>query len=277
MSHVVAIGALGGSGTRAIAQVLIDAGIFMGDRLNSAKDNLIFTHLFKDAAYHADANADAINARLAVFEEYMQRNHLSWSQARMLLASSRENPNVRSKLRFRLHVLRKTLSPPVNRELWGWKEPNTQIYIQEISDYFPGLKYIHVLRHGLDMAFSANRKQLVNWGHLYGIHLSADATQQETAYQQLEYWVRSTRAVMEKIQALPNGFLLINHARFCSDPEAQIERMLAYLEMTCDLTTRKSLYQIPRTPSTEGRYRKRDLGIFDQAQLNFVHDMGFEI
>ena len=48
MGAVIAIGALGGSGTRAIAQVLMDAGIYLGDSLNNANDNKLFTRLFKN-------------------------------------------------------------------------------------------------------------------------------------------------------------------------------------------------------------------------------------
>src|SRR5690625_2359751 len=43
----VAIGALGGSGTRMIAQFLCDAGYYLGDDLNRANDNLWFTLLFR--------------------------------------------------------------------------------------------------------------------------------------------------------------------------------------------------------------------------------------
>ena len=42
-----AIGGLGGSGTRVVAQILRDVGIFMGTDLNGANDNLWFTLLFK--------------------------------------------------------------------------------------------------------------------------------------------------------------------------------------------------------------------------------------
>ena len=49
---MIAIGALGGSGTRAVAQVFLEAGIYMGDDLNRANDNLIFTRLFKDPNWY---------------------------------------------------------------------------------------------------------------------------------------------------------------------------------------------------------------------------------
>lgn len=40
---IIAIGGLGGSGTRAVAEVFIQAGLFMGDELNKSNDTLVFT------------------------------------------------------------------------------------------------------------------------------------------------------------------------------------------------------------------------------------------
>ena len=43
----VAIGGVGGSGTRLIAQLLMELGVYMGSDRNDANDNLWFTLLFK--------------------------------------------------------------------------------------------------------------------------------------------------------------------------------------------------------------------------------------
>ena len=41
-------------------------------------------------------------------------------------------------------------APAEPRPRWGWKEPNTHIVLPQILKLAPGLKYIHVVRHGLD-------------------------------------------------------------------------------------------------------------------------------
>jgi hypothetical protein len=38
--------------------------------------------------------------------------------------------------------------------MWGWKEPNTHVVLDRLWAELPRLKYVHVRRHGLDMAFS---------------------------------------------------------------------------------------------------------------------------
>ena len=37
------------------------------------------------------------------------------------------------------------------------------------------------------------------------------------------------------------------------------------------------LYQIPKLSKTVGRYKKHDLGIFDDRQIAYVKEMGFTI
>ena len=277
MTKIIAIGALGGSGTRAIAQVLMDYGIYMGDYFNKSKDNLLFTRLFKHPDFHDQASPAMIGRRLDAFRAYMQTGHLSFSQARIIMNASRANPTVKRRFRFHARVLRKVFSPAIDRDTWGWKEPNTQIYLKEIDDQFENLKYIHVIRHGLDMAFSDNMMQLFSWGHKYGIPLGADMPEEEKSYKQLEYWIRSTQDVLKKSKQMRGDFLLINHSHFGAQPQQQVDRIMDFIEETPSPAQRQALYRIPRTPKTENRYRKHDLGIFDQRQIDFVKDMGFEV
>ena len=47
VSPPLVIGGLGGSGTRVVADILLAQGWYLGQDLNRAKDNLLFTLLFK--------------------------------------------------------------------------------------------------------------------------------------------------------------------------------------------------------------------------------------
>ncbi len=277
MKKIIAIGALGGSGTRAIARILMDAGLYLGDHLNAPLDNLIFTRLFRNKAFRAAATPEAIEQRLGVFQEYMESNHLSHASAKVLLKTSADGLGFMEPVRFHARLLGKILGPKRHRETWGWKEPNTHIYLGEIDACFDNLKYIHVIRHGLDMAFSDNKMQLFNWGPRYGIELAADMPEDEKSYKQLEYWIRTTRDVMEKAQTLRGDFLMLNHSRLCAAPAVEVDRILEFLELEVPDARRAALHRIPRTPDSSGRYRMYDLGIFDQRQIDFVRDMGFDL
>ena len=47
---------------------------------------------------------------------------------------------------------------------WGWKEPNTHIVIDRLLRLVPDLKYVHVMRNGLDMCYGPNQNQQNLWG-----------------------------------------------------------------------------------------------------------------
>ena len=64
---------------------------------------------------------------------------------------------------------------PVER--WAWKEPNTHIVADLILQLSEHVKYIHVVRNGLDMAWSRNQNQLKFWGPL----LLGDSVQRKRA------------------------------------------------------------------------------------------------
>lgn len=277
MSTVVAIGALGGSGTRVVAQVLIEAEIYIGDELNESHDNLIFTRLFKNPEWYKNASEKRINKRLAVFEEYMEKDCLSFNNAVELMVSANNNPTIKSNNLFYFNVIRKIINSKKERKIWGWKEPNTQIYIEEIANYFPNLKYIHVIRHGLDMAFSNNKQQLNNWGYKYDIFIEGNETEDEIAYKQLDYWIQSTKEVLEKCQKLGSNFLLLNHSSLCENPKNQIKIIIDFLNLEMDQQKLNTLSEIPKTPDTSGRYKKSNLEIFDKKQIEYVKEMGFEI
>lgn len=64
----VAIGGVGGSGTRLIAEMLAKLGFYIGDDLNKANDNLWFTLLFKRAGLLAlDENREQLDRAMRIF------------------------------------------------------------------------------------------------------------------------------------------------------------------------------------------------------------------
>ena len=274
---IISIGAVGGSGTRAIAQVLIQAGIFMGDDLNSSNDNLIFTRLLKNPKWYKKASLNEKNKRLLSFKKYMERGKISLKDLFVFYKSGFTNPTHSSRLDYYVNVFKLLFSKDISRDIWGWKEPNTQIFVSEILNLFPNLKYIHVLRNGLDMAFSNNKQQLINWGWKYQIEINGNETDTELAVKQLDYWIESTKDVIANSKSFENRFLLIKHSEFCHNAQTEIDRILQFCEISISSTKLKELNDIPRTPSSSDRYKNYDLSIFSPEQIQFVKEMGFEI
>ncbi len=76
--------------------------------------------------------------------------------------------------------------------LWGRKEPNTHVVIDRLMRLMPKMKYLHVARNGLDMAYSANQNQLKFWGgHFIGPECEM------SPYYSLKYWRLIHRRVLD--------------------------------------------------------------------------------
>jgi len=277
MSKVIAIGALGGSGTRAVFEVFVTAGVYMGDDLNKPNDNLIFTRLFKNPHWYDTSSRSAKEKRLKIFQKYMENRILSFSDMAELFRAAKQNPLYQSKNNFYFRALLKNFKWQTKNNIWGWKEPNTHIFLDDIGSFFPTLKYIHVIRNGLDMAFSTNKSQLQNWGYKYNITLHGKETENEMAVKQLDFWIQSTKDVIEKSKKLKHRFYMLNHNKFYEYPEEQIGNLLAFTELELSNKQLNELYKIPKKPGTTDRYKNYSLDIFREDQLNFVLQMGFTI
>jgi len=70
-SGPVVVGGLGGSGTRVVAEILIEFGFYLGSDLNAANDNLWFTLLFKRPRWFVGSSNGEIFKALRIFEKAM--------------------------------------------------------------------------------------------------------------------------------------------------------------------------------------------------------------
>jgi hypothetical protein len=181
-SRPVIIGGVGGSGTRVVADIINHLGFYIGDDLNTAKDNLWFLLLFKRPRWFRrarHANREIFTGLSLLSKVMLQRSGLSWSELRFLVRAVLEisifGHNYKGDgrgswpwVRAWNMVLRQS-KKALSHHRWGWKEPNSHIYLDYLAAYYSNVKYIHTIRHGLDMAFSDNQQQLYNWGPIYGI------------------------------------------------------------------------------------------------------------
>lgn len=263
----VAIGALGGSGTRVYARVLQELDISIGPWLNGALDNLVFTALFKEPSLAGPLASEDLQQRITTFVRFMAGEPLDPNDAALL--SSMEVPGEPVDVDQLLGEQR-TPGP------WGWKEPNTQLFLDPLIDGIDGLRYIHVMRHGLDMAFSANVNQLRNFGGRFGLPLPLDPEQVPVV--QLDYWIASTRSALDIAAArLPGRHLVSRFDDLCDDPDDELTRMLEFLNAEVSRERLDQMRAMVEVPSTKNRYHDEDLSRFRPDQLDAVEALGFAI
>ena len=275
--NVVAVGGMGGSGSRVVATLIEAMGFYMGNYLNQERDNITFTRLFKNPDWFKTATRDDFNLRFHLFVRITKGEKLTPKQVQMYLKAVAENHlHSATVLHRAAFVLRNRLHPLVRNSKWAWKEPNTHIMIDRVIPLADKIRYIHVLRHGLDMAFSKNRQQLINWGWMFG--LDSTANQSIDIYRkQLEFWIRSTKRVLEICPpALGGNFYVLNYNRLLNHPEKEIESLAGFLNADLSKKRRDMLTKKIIKPRTDGRYKTHDLSIFSDRQLDQVREFGFQ-
>lgn len=271
----VAIGGVGGSGTRVVAQFLIDLGFFLGADLNVSNDNLWFTLLFKRREILGTGD-EKFSDLVAVFRQAMNGSGaLSAVQldlARSLAGADRPSHDAEW-LRHRARSL-ETWTAKERRASgpWGWKEPNTHVVLDRLEPLLPGMKYVHVIRNGLDMAYSSNQAQLLLWGPYFLGLEGVDGSPRLS----LKYWHAIHRVVLERGRRLGGRFLLLNYDRLCADPGEGLGTLLRFLGAEPPGATRDRLLASIRPPQSVGRFRRHPPSDFDPEDVAFARELGFD-
>jgi hypothetical protein len=87
----------------------------------------------------------------------------------------------------------------------------------------------------------------------------------------------NTRAISIGQERLRDRFLLINFDAFCAAPEESVLGLLDFLEVEVPRRALAKLLDLPRVPSSTGRYREKGLDNFSAAQLEAVTELGFPV
>lgn len=285
----VVIGGIGGSGTRVIAEILTSFGLYFGPDLNSSRDNLTYTLLFKRPAWYFrnKDNVRHLGTGLRIMEKSMitgkplslkEKFYLKRAVRDMAKHGHNREGQGRGEWAYqRLTFIRNRQVPDMEKyNGWGWKEPNSHLIIPVMHDFFPGCKYIHTVRHGLDMAYSSNQQQLFNWGPLFGITLPE--SENETPSASFRYWTEANKRVLalqEKIGQ--DKILIVNFDRLCEEPEEGVREITEFLQIAPTDELMQAAARLPDTPTTAGRWKQHRGDVFDAADLEFLNDMGFEI
>ena len=287
LSGPVIIGGVGGSGTRVVAEIINLLGFYIGDDLNPAKDNLWFLLLFKRPRWFRRARHDKheIFTGLRLLSRAMlHKIRPGWPEVKFLIRAVLEisifGHNYKGDGRGLWPFVRAwnmVAGHPkmiLNPNRWGWKEPNSHIYLDYLADFFSNMKYIHTIRHGLDMAFSDNQQQLYNWGPIFGLELPQTKSDEPAA--SLKFWIKSNRRVIESGQKLGDqNFLVVNFDRLCLSPESEIQKIVSFLDIEPNPEKLEALIRIPQKPKSLGRYRAHNISQFDPADLNELERLGF--
>ena len=274
----VVIGGIGGSGTRIVAEVLQRLGFYIGADLNKPYDNLWFVLLITGRELYNEKSTDEISKRLSILEKAMTgKLHPRLNEFVLMLEDTLDRfrqwqipvdqgPGWFTMRRILTNVwpiwqavkmvwLSKRLltllrSSKVDRSAysgWGWKAPTSYIYIEQLSKYFDNLIYIHVIRHGLDMAYSENQANSKKWGEIFGLRIPDES--ELLAKTSLNYWIRANTATIERGERLLNNrFFVLNYDDLCFNPQAEINRLIKFLGLDVQEAQLRQLCSLVNSP-----------------------------
>jgi hypothetical protein len=270
----VAIGGIGGSGTRVVATFLHMLDYFLGDDLNESMDNLWFTLLFKRRSILVENESDFCSLVSLFFSRMSGITTLSESKrARIFLLAEHERlQHSREWLIERAYSFSNGKTSKRPGQPWCWKEPNTHIIIDRIFTFQPNLRYIHVVRHPLRMAESNNQNQLQNWGPIF---LNRDVSIEPRL--SLSYWCAAHRRIIDFVRCWPERTMIVEFDALCAVPDLHCTKIARFLGTELREDVVADFRKFVRRSEPPWRVRSPELAQYDPSDLAYVGEIGYAL
>ncbi len=234
------IGATGGSGTRVMARLLRRGGTYIGTRLNEAED--------------------AIEIGLFLNEwipPYISSEHQG---APMMPETRREMSG-----QFREALARHLQSTANRGGPYGWKEPRSIYLLPFLDGELPGLRFLHLIRDGRDMAFSANQNQLNKYG---GAMIPPELAGWPQPVRSIALWSRINQWAADYGESRMHGrYLRVRFEDLCAEPVPQVRRVFDFFGLAGDPAEAAGIELAP--PDSIGRWQPEDPNV-----LGALHEYG---
>ncbi|MBC2777271.1 sulfotransferase [Parasphingopyxis marina] len=271
----VAIGGLGGSGTRVVAQLFRDAGFYIGADINRMNDNLWAVLLF-NWTHILEVSDQEFQEISALFFQRMRGEIPSPDSATARsvarLARRAHDQFEPGWLEARAATFMNPQFPGSGSRRWGWKCPPIHTVVDRLLGWDTELLYVHVVRHGLDMAYSSNKNQLNYWGAAV---LGRDIAQ--TPSDALAYWCRVERQVRLVADRYPDRVFILDFDRFCDDPAKWGGRLLRYCGLPDADAAAAGFANQVKPLASRGRFRRFGIESFDSKEMEFVASCGYAV
>ncbi|MFL5821474.1 MAG: sulfotransferase [Solirubrobacteraceae bacterium] len=217
------IGAVGGSGTRVFSRIARRAGVFMGEHVDAQEDSVPVSRFYGEFASEYLAADGRLDSR--------RRAELSQRLAE-LVAEHLDG-----------------LSGP--DQPWGVKNPRSLLMLPFWHERFVQMRFLHVVRSGLDMAYSATDNQIRRHGEaVLGTGMSLPRPERA-----MLWWSRVNTAAADYGEAnLGRRYLRVRLEDLCERPEETVRRLFEFIG--AEGGTAEAVAEVV-PPATLGRWRQR--------------------
>ena len=271
MNPPVLVVGMGGSGTRVVARILRESGVFLGSNTNGVKE-------------------DALE-----FAEFDYR----WAPPFLAAGANGLDPADRDRMRsdHRECVEAHLRDAPPAAPRWGWKHCPSGHLLPFLAEEQPGLQAIHVVRDGRDMAFGdrGGRTHTVRLGKAVldddptpilptgdawtGTALARDGSPEATPARMASFWRKTNGAIADWGAAAGDSrYLRVRLEDLIAAPETRTTEILSFVGMAPDAAMAVELAENVATPPSLGRWREADPDELDEvAEIlgDLLHRFGY--
>ncbi len=221
------VGATGGSGTRVVAKILRAGGLFTGENLNPYEDAVelgFYSDRWIDSYVEAGGDlSEAVRREMAADLEAVLADHLA--------------------------------GLPGDAVAWGWKEPRSIYLLRFWNETMPGVRFLHFVRDGRDLAFSENQNQLKTHGQVV---LGDELRKAKTPIRSIALWNRVNAAAADYGEReLGRRYLRVRFEDLCAEPGPTVTSIYEFFGLEGDAAAIGE--EAVRPPETLGRWRSHKL------------------
>lgn len=221
----VVIGAHGGSGTRVLPRALRLAGFWMGSWVNPRTEDAMSTRFFLQR-YFEQAMADEPAQRVEL--ERLFRALIRGHRVRM----------------------------PDPSSAWGWKNPRSMWVIPFLARLYPGMRFIHLVRDGRDVALSKNLNLLRKHGTWL---LGEQSPEADPVRSQLRLWALGNAiAARDGKRLLGNNYLHLSYEALCWAPRETLARMYDHVGQSVSRPMLDRAQQLVVPPNSINAWRNSE-------------------
>lgn len=271
--YTAVVGGIGGSGTRLGAEIISKLGYYIGDDLNPALDNLWHTLFFKRRSILVESDEDfaALGSLFLRRMSGVTEFNLEERDRIKRLASAGRLQHQEHWLCDRVDSFLSAKALKRVDQPIGWKEPNSYISIERFFSLEDNIRYVHMLRHPLVMAFSNNQNQLMNWGPIL-----LDNEVEAGPRSALSYWCEAHRFITGLSERWPDRVLIVDYDELCDAPDKHFERVAEFLAVATQEAAVSAFRSLVFRRSRRFMNFDVDPHVFETGDLSYIEAIGYE-
>lgn len=223
------------SGTSLTTRLLRSVGISMGGILLENTEALNFQHLNRRMFAVAGGDWSTVEPVMAAMRDADFVARQTDAMRRAVFAGRVQVGRDVGLISYLDHLLWQWMYR-AGRQMWGWKDPRTTLTFPVWLRVFPQARFVHIIRNGIDVAISLNRRTKAQQRCWWQRHTLEDYRPETLSFAQcFHLWELYLSFFFEQQTLIPPGQLYeMRYEALLDEPEAQLRALVDFLSYPTD-------------------------------------------